>query len=66
MKARQRLHTRTRQMTPPDYPAASLHQAIWSGTRCDTLYAKANYHARQGNGLIAKRLREVAAALMVA
>lgn len=69
MTARTRLHTRaqnsrtTAQTTPPDYPVVSLHQAIWSGTRSDTLSAVANYHARQGNGLIASRLRKVAAEL---
>lgn len=56
MKARQQLHTSARQTTPREYPVVNLHQAIWSGTRSDTLYATANYHARQGNGLIAKRL----------
>lgn len=77
MTARTRLHTRAQNprvrtttsspyTTPPDYPVVSLHEAIWSGTRRDTLYATANYHARQGNGLIASRLRKVAAELAVA
>lgn len=72
MNARTRLQTHVQnprapaQTTPPDYPVVSLHQAIWSGTRSDTLYATANYHARQGNGLIANRLRKVAAELAVA
>lgn len=74
MNARKRLHTRaqnsrnpnrtTRETTPCDFPVVSLTEALATGTRSDTLYAAANYHARQNNWQIAKRLREVATAVV--
>lgn len=79
MNARQRLRTcahnsHSRQQTtsdryyntPRDFPVVSIVEALESDTRSDTLFAAANYHARQNNWPIAKRLREVAAAVRVA
>lgn len=70
MNARQRLHSRVQnphariqQATPTNFPVVSTHQALTTRTRSDTLSAVANYHARQGNILIANRLRRVAAEL---
>lgn len=62
MTARTRLQTHVCAL-PQEQQVVSLAQAIWSGTRSDTLYATANYHARLGNNLIANRLRKVAAEL---
>lgn len=69
MNVRTRLHTRARahannETTPHDFPVVSLTEALATGTRSDTLYAAANYHARQNNWQIAKRLREVAASVV--
>lgn len=72
MTARTRMQTRVctsphqpqqNQQQPQEQQVVSLAQAIWSGTRSDTLYATANYHSRLGNNLIANRLRKVAAEL---
>lgn len=69
MTPRLRLHSRVRaqandETTPRDFPVVSLTEALATGTRSDTLYAAANYHARQNNWQIAKRLREVATAVV--
>ncbi|HWD14293.1 MAG TPA: hypothetical protein VG519_13165 [Pseudochrobactrum sp.] len=71
MTARQRLQTCAqnlrsviRETTPSDYPVVSLTEALATGTRSDTLYAAANYHVRQNNWPIAKRLRAVAASVV--